>query len=318
MKNIVDVLNEKIKEMKSPIVVGLDPVIGEIPNCYKEKYKNEADKFKAIGEILFDFNKDIIDAVYNIVPAVKPQNAFYEMYGSEGVKAFERTIKYAKSKGLIVIDDAKRNDIGNTGAVYAKGHLGTVDIGNNEEATAFNADFLTVSPYLGGDSLDPFVDECIKHNKGVFILVKTSNPSSGDIQDRVTESGEKIYEVVAKYIAKQTEKFETESGYCPIGAVVGATYPEQATELRKIMPKNIFLVPGYGAQGATAKDICNAFNEDGLGAVVNSSRGIIFAYKKKYDKETCTREQYMETVKVATELMKNDIVNALIAENKKI
>lgn len=318
MKNIADVLNEKIKSMKSPIVVGLDPVLKEIPDCYKEKYAGTEDKFEAIGNILFDFNKDIIDVVCDIVPAVKPQIAFYEAYGSQGVLAFEKTVKYAKSKGMIAVEDGKRNDIGNTAAAYARGHLGKVDVGNSQEMDSINVDFLTVSPYLGADSLDPFVEECIKNNKGIFILVKTSNPQAGYIQDVVDENGMKVYEIIAKYVAEQAEKFVGEGGYSPIGAVVGATYPEQAVELRKVMPKSIFLVPGYGAQGATAKDICNSFHSDGLGAIVNSSRGIIFAYKNKYTKEDCTREQYMESVKEATEEMKAGILDALKQAGKNL
>lgn len=316
MKNLADVLNEKILKMKSPIVVGLDPVLKEIPNCYQEKYSEEKDRFKAIGDILFDFNKDIIDAICDMVPAVKPQIAFYEMYGSQGLLAFERTVKYAKSKGLVVIGDGKRNDIGNTATAYAKGHLGKVDVGNSKEEESINVDFLTVSPYLGADTLDPFVKECIQSNKGIFILVKTSNPLSGYIQDIANEDGIKVYEMIAKYVAEQAEKLVGEGGYSPIGAVVGATYPEQAVELRKIMPKSIFLVPGYGAQGATAKDICNCFNKDGLGAIVNSSRGIIFAYKNKYTKEECTKEQHIKTVKEATESMRISIIEVLTAEGK--
>ncbi|MDR0978577.1 MAG: orotidine-5'-phosphate decarboxylase [Lachnospiraceae bacterium] len=311
MANVVDVLNKKIKETKAPIVVGLDPVLGEIPDCYKEKYSNMENKFEAIANILFDFNKDIIDVACKLVPAVKPQIAFYEMYGSWGMIAFEKTVKYAKEKGLIVIGDAKRNDIGNTAAAYAKAFLGKVDVGSGVEVPSYDVDFLTVSPYLGSDSLDPFISECEKNGKGVFILVKTSNPKSGDIQDKVDENGNKIYENIATYIEKESEKFETETGYSPIGAVVGATYPEQSIGLRKIMKKNIFLVPGYGAQGASASDICGNFNEDGLGAIVNSSRGIIFAYKKVCDKAVCTKEQYMESVEKAIDSMKTEILNAL-------
>ncbi|MCL2354478.1 MAG: orotidine-5'-phosphate decarboxylase, partial [Oscillospiraceae bacterium] len=246
MKNIADVLNQKIRDMKSPIVVGLDPVLKQIPNCYKEKYINEEDRRKAIGNILFDFNKDIIDAVYDIVPCVKPQIAFYEMYGASGIEAFEKTIKYAKSKGMITIADAKRNDVGNTAQAYAKTFLGKVDIGNGQEVETLNADFLTVSPFIGADGLEPFVKECVQNNKGMFLLVKTSNPLSGFIQDVVDEKGEEINAMVAKYVAGEADKFLGESGYSPMGAVVMTT-PERTKRLRKIMAKSIFLVPGYGA-----------------------------------------------------------------------
>ena len=318
MKNIADVLNEKITKMKSPIVVGLDPVLKEIPNCYKEKYENEKDRFKAVGNILLDFNKDIIDAIHNIVPAIKPQLAFYEMYGHNGIWAFEQTVKYAKSKEMVVVADGKRNDIGNTISAYAKAYLGKVDVGNGEELESVNVDFLTVSPYLGADTLTPFVEECIKSNKGIFVLVKTSNPLNEYIQDVVDENGMKIHEKVAKYVQEQADTFVGESGYSPIGAVVGATYPEQAVTLRKIMPKSIFLVPGYGAQGATAKDICNCFDENGLGAIVNSSRGIIFAYKNKYKKEECTKDEYRKTVTEAAENMRQSIIEALKESKKNI
>ncbi|MCL2859270.1 MAG: orotidine-5'-phosphate decarboxylase [Oscillospiraceae bacterium] len=252
----------------------------------------------------------------DIAPAVKPQMAFYEMYGWAGVLAYQKTVEYAKSKEMLVIGDAKRGDIGNTAQAYAKGHLGKVDIGNGEEAPIFDVDFLTVSPYLGDDTLQPFIDECIKNNKGIFVLAKTSNFGSGYIQDKVDQEGKTIYETVAEYVAQQAERLKIKTGYSPIGAVVGATYPEQALKLRNIMPNNIILVPGYGAQGATAKDVTNSFDKDGLGAIVNSSRGIIYAHKKRYPNGDCTREQYKEEVRKATEDMKKDITQALEKEDK--
>ena len=307
MKNIVDELNEKIIKLKSPVVVGLDPVIEKIPNYYKKDLKDSTDKLSAISEIFYNFNKDIIDSICDIVPAVKPQMAFYEMYGEAGIRAFINTVKYAKSKGLLVIEDAKRNDIGNTARAYAKGHIGKVDCGDGNKVPVFDVDFITVSPYLGLDSIEPFIDECKENNKGIFILVKTSNPSSADIQDKVDENGENIYESVAKHVKKCGEELIGETNYTSIGAVVGATFPKEALKLRKIMDNNIFLVPGYGAQGATAKDIINCFNEDGLGALINASRSIIYAYMKNSNVETCSKEEYIKSVKKATIEMREDI-----------
>ena len=311
MKNSADLLNEKIVAMQSPIVVGLDPVLDEIPMCYKQGLAESKNKFETIADILFSFNKDIIDIIYKYVPAIKPQMAFYEMYGSSGIIAVEKTVEYAKSKGMVIIEDGKRNDIGNTAEAYAKAYLGYVDVGNGEKSKSFDVDFLTVSPYLGSDSTEPFIKQCIENNKGVFVLVKTSNPSSAEIQDIVGPDGTTICESVAQYVAQQAERTLGEGGYSSVGAVVGATFPEEAEKLREIMPKSIFLVPGYGAQGGTAKDIVNCFNNDGLGAIINSSRGIIFSYKKKYSKEECTKEQYMECVEESVKKMQQDIFSAL-------
>ena len=311
MKNIVDELNEKIINLKSPVVVGLDPVIEKIPNYYKKNLQNAVDKLSAVADIFFNFNKDIIDSICDIVPAVKPQMAFYEMYGEAGIRAFINTIKYAKQKGLLVIDDAKRNDIGNTAKAYAKGHLGKVDCGDGNKISVFDADFITVSPYLGLDSIEPFIDECKENNKGIFVLVKTSNPTSADIQDKIDQNGAHIYESVAKYVKQCSEGLIGETNYTPIGAVVGATFPEEASTLRKIMDNNIFLVPGYGAQGASAKDIVNCFNNDGLGALVNASRSIIFAYMKNETPETCSKESYQKYVRESAIKMRDDIVQEL-------
>lgn len=311
MKNIVDRLNEKIIELGSPIVVGLDPVLSEIPECYKANLEKSENKFQEISNIIVNFNKDIIDSIKDLVPAVKPQMAFYEMYGEYGIKAFNETVKYAKSKGLFVIEDAKRNDIGNTAKAYATGHLGKVDIGNGNFAESFGVDFLTVSPYLGLDSIIPFIEECKKNDKGIFVLVKTSNPSSADIQDKQDSNGKTIYESVASFVKKEADSFVGETGYSPIGAVVGATFPEEALNLRKIMSNSIFLVPGYGAQGGTAKDVMNCFNEDGLGALINSSRGIIYAYKKQFESDVCSTEEYKKYTREATIKMRDDIISNL-------
>ncbi len=311
MKKIVDELNEKIIKLKCPVVVGLDPVIEKIPNYYKENLKDAKDKLGAVADIFFNFNKDIIDSICDIVPAVKPQMAFYEMYGEQGIRAFINTVKYAKQKGLLVIEDAKRNDIGNTAKAYAKGHLGKVDCGDGNKIPVFDVDFITVSPYLGLDSVEPFIEECKENNKGIFVLVKTSNPSSADIQDKVDENGKHIYENVAKFINRYGAELIGDTKYTSIGAVVGATFPEEALKLRKIMNNNIFLVPGYGAQGATAKDIVNCFNDDGLGALVNASRSIIFAYMKYESLETCSKEIYKKYVRESAIKMRDDIVQEL-------
>ena len=237
--------------------------------------------------------------------------AFYEKYGSCGVAAFEKTVRYAKSKGLIVVEDAKRNDIGNTAKAYADGHIGEVELLDGTSAPSFGADFLTVTPFLGSESLHPFIDVCIKNNKGVFVLVKTSNTSSGEIQDVVTEDGLTISQSIAKYVSEQADAFVGEYGYSSIGAVVGATYPEEAILLRKMMPRSYFLVPGYGAQGGGAKDILPCFNEDGLGAIVNSSRGILYTHMSDEERAQCSRREYLASVRAATLKMQEDVYGTL-------
>ncbi len=304
--NIVDKLIEKTIEKKNPSVVGLDPDIGKIPACYKMKAQSK-DPFEAVADIIYEFNRDIIDTVACLVPAVKPQMAFYEKYGSFGVAAFEKTAAYAKACGLVVIEDAKRNDIGNTAKAYADGHLGCVELLDGSFAPSFDADFLTVAPFLGSESLSPFVDACKENNKGIFVLVKTSNASSGEVQDARTGDGSSVSESIARHVSLQADDFTGKYGYSPIGAVVGATYPKEARALRKIMPKSYFLVPGYGAQGGGARDILPCFNEDGIGAVVNSSRGILYTHMSDAERMICTREEYLESVKKAVIDMKNEV-----------
>jgi orotidine-5'-phosphate decarboxylase len=288
MKNFADRLIEKIREKKSVVCVGLDPRLNKIPSFIQEdalkKYKN---KLKAATHAIFEFNKGIIDAVYDLVPAVKPQIAFYELFGEEGIRVFRKTIEYAHKKGLIVIADVKRNDIGSTAEAYAEAYLGMTDV-FGDSVSVFDADAVTITPYLGWDGIKPFVEKCAEYSKGVFILVKTSNPSSGDMQDLCMDDGNSIYEIMGMLVESWGAGDIGENGYNSIGAVVGATYSEQAKKLRKIMPNSIFLVPGYGAQGASAKDVKDCFDQNGLGAIVNSSRGIIFAYQKssKYNEDT--------------------------------
>lgn len=275
----VNLLVKKIKEKGNPSVAGLDPKIEYVPQNIKEKaYKEYGKNLKGACEAIWEFNKGLIDALYDVVPAVKPQSAFYEMYGLCGEETLHRTISYAKEKGLYVILDVKRNDIGSTAEAYSRAYLGKAEV-DGEELDACPVDCVTVNPYLGTDGIKPFIDDCKKYDKAIFALVKTSNPSSGEFQD-IEINGKHFYEIVAERVNEWNSDTIGECGYGAVGAVVGATYPEQAEILRKIMPKSYFLVPGYGAQGGKAKDVKKSFNSDGLGAIVNSSRGIMCAYKK--------------------------------------
>lgn len=276
---MVQKLIKKIKQVNAPIVVGLDPMLNYIPRHIKEKaFAEFGETPEGAAEAVWQFNKEIIDNVYDLIPAVKPQIAMYEQFGVEGVRAFQRTVDYCHEKDLVVIGDIKRGDIGSTSAAYAAGHLGKVEIGSKSYST-FNEDFVTVNPYLGTDGVKPFVDVCREEKKGLFILVKTSNPSSGEFQDKIAD-GRPLYELVAEKVAEWGSECMGDT-YSYIGAVVGATYPEIGKALRKVMPKSFILVPGYGAQGGRGADLVHYFNEDGLGAIVNSSRGIIAAYKQE-------------------------------------
>jgi len=308
--NVVDKLIERTIRTKNPTVVGLDPDVIKIPACYKEN-KSNINPLLIVSDAIYNFNCDIIDTVAELVPAVKLQMAFYEKYGSFGVAAFEKTVSYAKSKGLVVIEDAKRNDIGNTAQAYADGHLGRVETLCGSYVLGFDVDFLTVTPFLGSESLNPFIDVCEKNNKGIFVLVKTSNTSSGEIQDVIVKDGLTISQNIAKYVEKHSECCLGKYGYSSIGAVVGATYPEQATMLRKIMPKNYFLVPGYGAQGGCSDDILPCFNSDGLGAIINSSRAILYLHMSDTERNNCTREKYLKSVKNEVIKMQEDIYSML-------
>ncbi|MBQ3932817.1 MAG: orotidine-5'-phosphate decarboxylase, partial [Lachnospiraceae bacterium] len=272
---MINTLVEKIKKLNAPIVVGLDPKLQFVPEFIQKKaFEEYGETLEGAAHAILEFNKGIIDTTYDLIPAVKPQIAMYEQFGIPGLKAFKETVDYAKSKGLVVIGDIKRGDIGSTSEAYAVGHIGKVKIGSQSIAP-FDEDFVTVNPYLGTDGVKPFVDVCKENDKGIFVLVKTSNPSSGEFQDQKID-GTPLYELVGKQVAKWGEDFMGDE-YSNVGAVVGATYPEMGKILRNIMPKTYILVPGYGAQGGTAKDLKPFFNEDGLGAIVNSSRGIIAA-----------------------------------------
>lgn len=307
----IDRLIEEIKKKNNPSVIGLDPKIEYVPGYIKDSFFNEfGATFEGAAQAIIEFNTKLIDAIYDIVPAVKPQLAYYEMYGIEGLKAFDETVKYAKQKGLLVIADGKRNDIGSTAQAYSAAFLGNTPI-ENEKHKAFDADALTVNPYLGIDGIKPFIDDCANNDKGIFVLVKTSNPSSGQLQDLKTESGKTIYETVAEYVAQWGEAVKGKYGYSSVGAVVGATYPEQAKVLREIMKNAYILVPGYGAQGGTAKDAAASFNKDGLGAIVNASRSVMCAYKSdkwntKYDENSFAEAARAEAIR-----MRDEIVSAV-------
>ncbi|MCT4562897.1 MAG: orotidine-5'-phosphate decarboxylase [Maledivibacter sp.] len=309
----VNNLIKVIKEKKSPVVVGLDPRIQLIPSIVKDKYFDEYGKtFKAAAEAILEFNKEIIDNVCDVAAAVKPQIAFYEQYGIEGLKTYNETCKYASQKGLLIIGDIKRGDIGSTSKAYSNAHLGKTEV-EGEDLEAFYSDSITVNPYLGDDCLKEFVGDIERYNKGMFVLVKTSNPSSSQLQDLVVE-GKKIYEKVAHMVDDWSKQYIGKLGYSSMGAVVGATYPEEAKNLRKLMPSSYFLVPGYGAQGGTAEDVIHCFNKDGLGAVVNSSRGILYAYDKE---EKWTEKDYGRAAREAAIKMRDDINTTLEKHCKK-
>ena len=281
---IIDTLIEKIKKTENPTVVGLDPRVGLIPEFIKKECLEEYGKTpKAVAESFLRFNKAIIDATADLIPAVKPQVAMYEMLGVEGMKCFKETCGYASKKGLVVIGDIKRGDIASTAEAYSDAHIGMLDV-EGEKFEMFHEDFITINPYLGIDSVEPYFANCKKYERGLFVLVKTSNPNSGQLQD-LEVGGEKLYCKVGHLVEEWGENLMGKNVYSSVGAVVGATHPDQAKELRKIMPHTFFLVPGYGAQGGKAEDLAVCFDKDGLGAIVNSSRGIIAAYRnEKYSK----------------------------------
>ena len=280
---MIQQLIEKIKKTKAPICVGLDPMLNYIPeHILKKSYNEFGETLEGAADAIWQFNKEIVDHTCDLIPSVKPQIAMYEQFGIEGLKSYQKTVDYCQQKGLLVIGDAKRGDIGSTSAAYATGHLGKVQVGS-KTYSGFHTDFLTVNPYLGTDGVKPFVDVCNSDDKGLFVLVKTSNPSSGEFQDRLID-GRPLYELVAEKVVEWGDTC-MDGDYSNVGAVVGATYPEMSRILRKLMPRTYFLVPGYGAQGGTAADLAHCFNEDGLGAVVNSSRGIIAAYRQEKYKQ---------------------------------
>ena len=307
---MINKLTEKIRKTHAPIVVGLDPILNYIPKHIQDAaFKECGETLEGAAEAVWQFNKAIVDATHDLIPAVKPQIAMYEQFGIPGLMAFKKTVDYCKEKDLVVIGDIKRGDIGSTSAAYAAGHIGRVQVGSKEYA-GFDEDFVTVNPYLGSDGVNPFIDVCKKEKKGLFILVKTSNPSSGEFQDQLV-NGRPLYELVGEKVAEWGQECMGDS-YSYIGAVVGATYPEMGKILRRIMPKAYILVPGYGAQGGQGKDLVHFFNEDGLGAIVNSSRGIIAAYKQEKYAEI-GEANFADASRRAVEDMIADIDGALKA-----
>ena len=307
MKNIIDQLIEKIKIMKNPTVIGLDPRYEMLPKCVKEKYPKT---LEGVGQAIIEYNKELIDAIYDIIPAIKPQIAFYEMYGIPGMQAFKETCEYAKQKGMFVIADIKRGDIGSTAQGYSNAYLGKTKIGEKEEAL-YDIDFVTVNPYMGTDCVKPFIEDCKKYNKGLFVLVKTSNPSSGELQDQKLENGEEVYTRVAKLVENWGENLRGEYNYSSISAVVGATYPQQLQEIRRIAPHTYFLIPGYGAQGGKAEDIALGFDENGLGGIVNASRSLMCAYKSEMWKDKFEEKDYAKATRAEAIRMRDELNNAI-------
>ena len=307
MKNIIDILIEKIKETGNPTVMGLDPRYEILPKCVTDKYPKT---LEGVAQAIIEYNKALIDATYDIIPAVKPQIAFYEMFGIPGIQAFKETCEYAKQKGMIVIADIKRGDIGSTAQSYSNAYLGITKIGDTEQSI-FNVDFVTINPYMGTDCVKPFIEDCKKYNKGLFILVKTSNPSSGELQDLKLETDEEVYTRVAKLVENWGEELRGEYNYSSIAAVVGATYPEQLKKIRKLVPNTYFLIPGYGAQGGTAKDIAYGFDENGLGGIVNASRSLMCAYKSDKWKDKFEEKDYAQATRAEAIRMIDELTNAI-------
>lgn len=306
---MIEKLIARIDELKNPTVVGLDPRMELIPECIKEKYYAAFGKTcYAAAKAIFEYNIKIIDAIKDIVPAVKPQIAMYEQFGPDGVRAYYNTIRYAKARGLIVIGDIKRSDIASTAKAYSNAHIGEVPI-DGVTQKVFDSDFITLNPYLGIDSIEPYLEDCDKRDKGLFILVKTSNPNSGELQDLIVEN-EMLYEKVGRLVSKWGQDHIGESGYSKVGAVVGATHPKQGIALREMLPHTFFLVPGFGAQGATAKDVAGCFDKNGRGAIVNSSRGIIGAHLKEEYKDI-PKENFQEASRLACIQMRNELQEAL-------
>lgn len=302
-----DRLIENIIEKQNPTVAGLDPKLDYVPASIKDAcFAQYGKTLEGAAAALLAFNKAIIDQIYDIVPAIKPQAAYYEMYGWQGVRALAETIAYAQEKGMFVMTDGKRNDIGTTMEAYATAHLGTTDVAG-VPVDAFGADALTVNGYLGTDGIQPLVNICREKDKGIFVLVKTSNPSSGELQDLQLTNGASVYEQMGRMCEKWGEALPGKYGYSGVGAVVGATYPEQLKEMREKAPHTFFLVPGYGAQGGGAQDAKNAFDKNGLGAIINSSRGIMCAWKK----QGLTEDDFAVAARSEALRMKADILSVI-------
>lgn len=307
MKIIIDKLIDSIKEKQSPVVMGIDPRYDFIPNFIKQKYENTLNGF---ANASIEFAKGLIDSVYDIIPAIKPQLAYFEAMGPKGLVAYQEIIEYAKSKGLIIISDAKRGDIGTTSKAYSNAFLGKTDLMKKNESV-YTSDFVTVNPYMGSDSVNPFIEDCKNYDKGIFVLIKTSNKSSGELQDLKLENGKTVYEHVAGLVTNWGEELIGEHGYSSVAAVVGATYPTQLKELRELMPHTFFLIPGYGAQGGKAEDIALAFDKNGLGGIINASRSLMCAYKSDRWKDKYTEEQYGKATRAEAIRMRDELNSAI-------
>lgn len=301
--NAIDNLIEKIKQTNNPTVIGLDPRYEMLPKCATDKYPKT---LEGVAEAIIEFNKKLIDNTYDIIPAAKVQIAFYEMYGISGMKAFKETCKYAKEKGMVVIADIKRGDIGSTATGYSNAFLGRTPIGEKEEAI-YDVDFVTVNGYMGTDCVKPFIEDCKKYNKGIFILVKTSNPSSGELQDLKLQNGQEVYAQMADLVEKWGEDLRGKYGYSSVAAVVGATYPEQLSQIRKIAPHTYFLIPGYGAQGGKASDIALGFDKNRLGGIVNASRSLMCAYKSDKWKDEFDEDDYAKATRAEAIRMRDEL-----------
>ena len=305
--NAIDRLIDKIKQTNNPTVMGLDPRFDMLPKCVTDKYDKT---LEGVSKAILEYNKALIDETFDIIPAVKPQIAFYEMFGIPGLEAFKETCKYAKEKGMIVIADIKRGDIGSTAQGYSNAFLGKTKIGDHEESI-FDVDFVTVNSYMGTDCVKPFIEDCKKYDKGIFILVKTSNPSSGELQDLKLENGKEVYMQVADLVEKWGEDLVGKYGYSSVSAVVGATYPEQLEQIRSKAPHTYFLIPGYGAQGGKAEDIALGFDKNGLGGIVNASRSLMCAYKSEIWKNQFTEEEYAKATRAEALRMKEELQTAI-------
>lgn len=307
MQNQIDRLIEKIKETNNPTVIGVDTRYDMVPDCVKNKYSKD---IKGMCSAMLEYSKALIDSTYDIIPAVKLQSAYFEMYGVEGIKLYKEMIDYCKEKDMVVMADVKRGDIGSTSAGYSKAYLGKNTINEKEEGI-FDVDFATVNPYMGSDCVNPFVEDCKKYDKGIFVLVKTSNKSSGELQDLKTEDGEEIYKKVAKLVNTWGKDLIGKYGYSSVSAVVGATYPKQLQELRELMPHSYFLIPGYGAQGGKAEDIALGFDENGLGGIVNATRSLMCAYKSDLWKDKFKEEDYAKATRAEAIRMRDELNNAI-------
>lgn len=307
MQNAMDKLIDRIKELNNPTVMGLDPTYDKLPNCIREKYSKD---ISGVCKAIFEFNKDLILATRDIIPAVKINIAFYEMYGLEGMKLFEDTCNFAKENGMIVIADIKRGDIGTTAKAYSNAFLGQTAIEDKKESI-YDVDFVTVNPYMGIDSVKPFIDDCKTYGKGIFVLIKTSNPSSGDLQNLNLENGKKVYTHVAELVEKWGEELRGEYGYSSVSAVVGATYPEEIKNIRSLAKHTYFLIPGYGAQGGKAEDIALAFNSNGIGGIVNASRSLMCAYKSELWKDKFEEIDFAKATREEAIRMREDLNSAI-------